>query len=339
MAGSKITGYAALQPGAVLTPFFYEPLPLKKNEVRIAITHCGLCGTDVQAIDDVYSVFKFPFMPGHEIVGYIKETGSEVQENRIGERVGVGWQGRSCGQCEWCINGDVQLCMETAENGSWTPYGGFSTSITVQEDFAYTLPQEMPSEVAAVMMCAGFTVYSALSRNYSASSKRIGIVGIGGLGHLAIQFAKAMGYEVTAISSSLKKREEAIEMGAQRFLDVSDLKALEQMAYYFDLLYITAHGGFVWGEMLEILRKRGKIILSAFPKIECGSVDLVSHELSIVGSFLGTQEEMREMLEFFVLHNVQPKIELMPMSKVNQAIEKLRQNKAHYRIVLVNDIA
>jgi len=227
--------------------------------------------------------------------------------------------------------------MDVVNNGSWTPYGGFSTSITVQDDFAYTLPEEMPSEVAAVMMCAGFTVYSALSRNYSKSSKKIGIVGIGGLGHLAIQFAQVMGFEVTAISSSLKKREEAIEMGAQNFLLVSDLTELEKMAYYFDLLYLTAHGGIAWGEMLEMLRKRGKIILSGFPKIDVGSVDLVSHELSIVGSFLGTQEEMIEMLKFSVMHDIQPKIEQMPMSQVNQAIDRLRQHKAHYRIVLVND--
>ncbi len=339
MSGSIITGFAALKPGAVLTPFSYEPQPLKKNEVRIDITHCGLCGSDIQAIDDVYSVFNFPFVPGHEVVGTISEIGSDVQKSRLGERVGVGWQGRSCGECKWCNQGDVQLCMDVVNNGTWTPYGGFSTSITVQDDFAYRLPQEMPSDMAAVMMCAGFTVYAALSRNCSSSSQKLGIVGIGGLGHLAIQFAKAMGYEVTAISSSLSKREEALELGAQRFLDSNDRTALRQLEFYFDLLYITAHGGFSWGEMLEMLRKRGRVILSGFPRINFSSVDLVSHELSIIGSFLGSQEEMREMLKFSALNNIQPKIELMPLSQVNQAIERLRQNKAHYRIVLVNDAA
>jgi alcohol/geraniol dehydrogenase (NADP+) len=338
MSDSEIMGYIALEPGAELTPFSYESPPLKKNEVRIAITHCGLCGSDIQAIDDVYSVFKFPFMPGHEIVGYITEIGSDVKENRLGERVGVGWQGRSCGHCDWCNQGDVQLCMDVVNNGTWTPYGGFSTSITVQDDFAYSLPAEMSSEVAAVLMCAGFTVYSALSRNYLSPSQKIGIIGIGGLGHLAIQYAKAMGYEVTAISSSLRKREEAIELGAQRFLNVNDHAALRKLEFYYDLLYITAHGGIAWEEMLEMLRKRGKVILSGFPEINVGSVDIVSHELIIVGSFLGTQEEMREMLKFSVAHKIQPMIEVMPMSKVNQAIEKLRQNKAHYRIVFVNDI-
>ncbi len=336
MSGSQILGYAALQPGAVLTPISYDPPHLKNNEVRIAITHCGLCGSDVQAIDDVYAVFDFPFMPGHEVVGTICEIGSEVQTNRLGKRVGVGWQGRSCGHCKWCNQGDVQLCSDTANNGTWTPYGGFSTSITVQDDFAFALPQEMSSSTAAVLMCAGFTVFSALGRNYLSSPQKLGIVGIGGLGHLAIQYANAMGYEVTAISSSPRKREEALELGAQRFINVNDRASLRDLEFYFDLLYITAHGGFAWGEMLEMLRKRGKVILSGFPRIDVGSVDLVTHELSIVGSFLGTQEEMQEMLKFSVIHNIQPKIELMPLSQVNQAIEKLRQNKAHYRIVLVN---
>jgi len=276
-------------------------------------------------------------MPGHEIVGTITETGSGVQKNRMGERVGVGWQGRSCGQCEWCKKGEVQLCMDVVNNGTWTPYGGFSSSITVQDDFAYTLPQDMPSEAAAVLMCAGITDYSALSRHCLSSPQKIGIVGIGGLGHLAVQFAKAMGHEVTALSSSPGKREEALAMGANRFLHVKDHAALNQMAYYFDLPYMTSHGGVAWVEMLQLLKKRGKLILSGFPSINFIPVDLVSHELCIIGSFLGNQEEMREMLEFSVLHNIQPKIELMPMSEVNQAFEKLRQGQAHYRIVLVND--
>jgi len=338
MSGSRITGYAALKQGAMLTPFSYDPPRLKKNEVRIAITHCGLCGSDIQGIDDVYKIVEYPFVPGHEVVGHISEVGSEVPHSRIGERVGVGWQGRACMCCEWCLKGDVHLCMDVAENGSWSPYGGFSSSIVVEDGFAYPLPEEMPPEDAAVLMCAGFTVFTALSRNCTLPSLKIGIVGMGGLGHLAIQFAKAMGYEVTAISSSPGKREEALTLGANRFIAVSDKAALNQAEYYFDLLYITAHGGIAWGDMMKILKKKGKLVLSGFPQVNLSSVDLVSHELSIVGSFLGTQAEMREMLNFSFAHNIKPILELMPMSQVNQAIEKLRQNKVRYRIVLVNDI-
>jgi len=336
--GSKIMGYAALEPGALLTPFYYDPPSLKDNEVRIEISHCGLCGSDIQAIDDVYAVFDFPFVPGHEVVGHISEVGAQVPESRIGERVGVGWQGRACGKCKWCLEGDEYLCIATAENGTWTPYGGLSSSVNVQQDFAYPLPDAMPSEAAAVIMCAGFTVYSALSRCFAFPSQRIGIVGIGGLGHLAIQFAKAMGYEVTAISSSPGKQEEALALGADKFLDISDKTALAQAEFYFDSLLITSHGGILWEEMLKMLTKKGTLILAAFPQVDFIPVDFVTHELSIVGTFLGRREEMHQMLRFAALHGISPMIELMKMSQVNQAIEKLKDNKARYRIVLVNDI-
>jgi len=261
MDGSKISGYAALTKGAMLTPFTYDPPPLGEHDVRINITHCGLCGTDIQGIENYYQIVKYPFVPGHEIVGHIIEVGKAVSSSRLGERVGAGWQGKACGQCKWCLKGDVHLCMKVADNGTWSPYGGFSSSVVVDEGFAYPLPEGMPSEVAAVMMCAGVTVYTALHRYCSAPSLRIGIVGIGGLGHLAIQFAKAMGYEVTAISSSPHKRAEAISLGADWFMAVSDQAALDKAANHFDLLYVTAHGGIAWEEMLAILKRKGKLIL------------------------------------------------------------------------------
>jgi len=337
MENTMNIGYAALTKGAQLTRFIYKAPPLKQNEVRIAITHCGLCGTDIQGIDNYYQIVDYPFVPGHEIVGIITEAGSAVSPSRIGERVGVGWQGRSCMQCEWCLKGDVHLCMEVAENGSWTPYGGFSSSITVEDGFAYPLPPEIPSEVAAVLMCAGITVYTALKKFYASPSLNIGIIGIGGLGHLAITFAKAMGYKVTAISSSPHKCEEALTLGADWFIDSSNRAALGKMEFSFDLLFVTAHGGFVWERMLKILKKKGKVVLLGFPDINVDSVDLVAHELSIEGSFVGNQNNMRDMLQFAQKHAIRPMIEVMPMSHVNEAIKRLKQNQAHYRIVLQND--
>lgn len=338
MTGSMNSGFAALSRGAVLTPFTYEPPPLKANEVRIGITHCGLCGTDIQGIDNYYQIVNYPFVPGHEIVGHISEVGALVPRGRIGERVGVGWQGRACMKCEWCLQGEVNLCMNVARNGTWEPFGGFSTSINVQEGFAYPIPDAMPSEVAAVLMCAGITVYSALHKYATAPSLKIGIVGIGGLGHLAIQFARAMGCEVTSISSSPAKRDEALSLGAHDFVVSSDQDTLDSLAYNFDLLLVTAHGGVKWARMLEILKKQGKLILAGFPDLNLDSIDLVAHELSITGSFLGTQADMRDMLRFAQVHHIQPMIEVMPMSKVNEAIERVKQNQARYRIVLVNDL-
>lgn len=338
MADVKIHGFAAMQPGSILTPYSYDQPLLKKNEVRVSVSHCGICGTDLHAIDDDYSVFDFPFVAGHEVVGTIIEVGTGVSESRLGERVGVGWQGRACGHCKMCLQGDVHLCMDVINNGSWTPYGGFSTSIVVQDGFAYPVPEDMASETAAVMMCAGLTVYSALLKLPHKDSQRIGIVGIGGLGHLAIQFSKAMGYEVTAISYSPRKQAEALSFGADHFIDSSNSAALSQFYDYFDILLLTAYGKIDWDNMFAFLKRKGKIILVAFPEVNLDPVDLVVHELSIIGSFVGKPEEMREMLAFSAANNIKPMIELMPMSEINEAIRKVRQNKAHYRIVLVNDL-
>lgn len=337
MERSMVMGYAALARGEPLLPHSYEMPDLGDSEVRVAITHCGLCSTDIQAIDDFYEITDYPFIPGHEIVGKVCETGKTVSKLKVGDRVGIGWQGRCCTKCEWCLSGDVNLCQEVVDNASWKPYGGFSSSITVDEGFAYQLPDGLPSETAAVLMCAGISVFNPLRHFRIEVPQRIGIIGVGGLGHLAIQFAKALGYEVTAISSSPEKKEEAAKLGADRFLVAADRDARRQLAYYFDLLLGTAHGGVKWEEMLEMLKKRGKLLLVGFPELNFKPIDLVAHELSICGSFLGNQTDMRQMIQFAHGHNIQPMIELMPMSRINEAIQRVRENKARYRIVLEND--
>jgi len=337
MNSSTIMGYAALANGQSLEPYTYAKPKLGEHEVRIAITHCGLCFTDIQAIDNFYHISKYPFMPGHEIVGQVSEVGKTVTELKEGDRVGIGWQGRACMKCEWCLHGDVNLCQEIVSTAAWTPYGGFSTSIAVDACFAYQLPECMPSEVAAVLMCAGISVFTPLRANSSKPISRIGIIGVGGLGHLAIQYAKALGYEVTAISSSPSKEEEALALGADQFIVAGDQNAIRKVAYYFDFLLCTSHGGIDWESMLEILRKKGKLILVGFPEMTLRPIDLVAHQLSICGSFLGTQTDMREMLLFSQAHAIQPIVEIMPMSQINTAIERLKENKARYRIVLVND--
>lgn len=336
MNTSKVTGYATLEKGDSLLPYEYDPPALRDHEVRIEITHCGICATDIQAIDDFYDITEYPFVPGHEIVGTIVETGTAVSSTRIGERVGAGWQGRACRHCEWCRKGLVNLCQDVVQNAVWKPFGGFSSSIIVDAEFTYPLPEEMPSEVGAVLMCAGISVFTPLYHNLEAHQQRIGIMGIGGLGHLAIQYASKLGYEVTAISTSPGKREEAMAFGADQFLVITDREQERKFGYYFDLLLCTAHGRVDWESTLELLKKRGSVILVGFPEMHLRPVDLVAHELSISGSFLGLPSDMREMLHFSQEHGIRPMIEVMPMVEVNQAILKLRENKARYRIVLSN---
>ena len=231
-----IHGHAAKAAGQRLEPFAYEQPPLGESEVRVSVTHCGVCYSDVQAIDDFYGITTYPFVPGHEIVGHVSELGPEATGLRKGERVAIGWQGRSCGKCEWCLRGDEQLCVDVEKNGVWFPHGGFSSSVVADSRFVYPAPDSMPSEHAAVLMCAGITVFSALRNHSAGPSTRVGVIGVGGLGHLAIQFARALGCRVTAFSSSPEKREEALGFGADEFVSVGDRSSLKQRETSYDLL-------------------------------------------------------------------------------------------------------
>jgi len=339
MSDSKVLGYAAKEVGQPLELFEYAPPDLGENDVRVSVTHCGVCHTDIHAIENYYGITAFPFVPGHEIVGYVSAVGPTVSGLKEGDRVGIGWQGRSCMQCEWCLKGEEQLCMDIVPSGTWVPYGGFSSSIVVDSRFAYSLPDAMSSKVAAVLMCAGITVYSPL-RSYAARPvQKIGIIGVGGLGHLALQFARALDYEVTAISSSPEKKEQALAFGADHFIVSDDQISLEQVMFGFDLLLCTASGGMNWEALLNTLKKNGRLVLLGFPDVALNSTNLVARQLSITGSFLGNRATMREMLEFAQEHGIKPKVELMPMTKVNEAIQRVKENKARYRIVLVNETA
>jgi uncharacterized zinc-type alcohol dehydrogenase-like protein len=338
MSSSGVKGYAAMALGQPLEPLTYPAPQLGEHDVQVSVSHCGVCFTDIHAIDDYYAITTFPFVPGHEIVGYVEARGRMVSGLEEGDRVGIGWQGRSCTRCEWCTQGEEQLCQDIAKMGTWERHGGFASSVTVDGRFAYPLPAAMSSDVAAVLMCAGIAVYSPL-RTYAAGPRlNVGILGVGGLGHLAIQFAHALGYEVTALSSSPAKASEAIAFGADHFVVTGDRDRMRPIDYAFDLVLCTAHGDLDWEELLMTLRKRGRLILVGFPELSTNSTDVVAHELSITGSFLGNRAAMREMLSFAQAHGVAAQVEQMAMVDVNDAIRRLKENRARYRIVLTNDI-
>jgi uncharacterized zinc-type alcohol dehydrogenase-like protein len=346
MSRSTFVGYSAQAPGERLEPVPCQAPELKDGEVRVEVTHCGVCHTDIHGVDGDFGVFSFPLVPGHEIVGQVTELGAAVAGLKVGDRVGIGWQGRCCGKCEWCRAGDEHLCLQIADCGTWSPYGGFASSVVVDGRFAYLLPADMAPEVAAVLMCAGIAVYPPLRKYTAGVSARVGIVGIGGLGHLALQFAKALGCEVTALSSSPGKEEEARTFGADHFLLTTDQGAMEEKEFGFDLLVCTAQSGNDWGNLVMVLTKNGRLVLPAFAPIDLpligGSgagpiVDFVAHQVSITGSFLGNRADTLEMLAFAEAHSISPRIELMPMAQVNEAMLRVRQNQARYRVVLVND--
>ena len=331
---SSVHGWAAMALGRPLEPLTYEAPRLGEHDVRVAVSHCGICFTDLHAIDDYYGITAFPFVPGHEIVGFVEARGGGVSGLDVGQRVGIGWQGRCCGRCTWCDHGEEQLCYDIANAGTWERHGGFASSVTVDAGFAYALPGAMPSEVAAVLMCAGIAVYGPLRAHAAETLRSVGIYGVGGLGHLAIQFAHALGCEVTALSSSPDKESEARALGADDFIVIGERSRMRRLDYAFDLVLCTAHGDVDWEELLRTLDKRGRLVLVGFPEVSMNSTDLVAHELSINGAFLGNRATMREMLGFAQEHGVTPRIEQQPLASVNDAIRRLKENRVRYRLVL-----
>jgi uncharacterized zinc-type alcohol dehydrogenase-like protein len=272
-------------------------------------------------------------------VGHITELGSNVKDLKMGDRVAVGWQGRCCNQCKWCRNGEENLCKDIENCATWDPYGGFSSAIIVDSNFAYRIPEGMAPEDAAVLMCAGISVYAPLKSYTTGDSPTVGVIGIGGLGHLAIQFAKALGCKVTALSSSPEKKAEAFEFGAENFLNINDQSQLDMARGSMDLLLYTSHGKGDWTSLLDCLKTRGRLVVIGFSDepVTFEPLELIVNQLSITGSLIGSRESMKEMLTFAHQHGIKPKIELMPMSQVNDALQRLKENKARYRIVLIRE--
>src|SRR5438477_10141571 len=226
---SEIHGLGVHAAGAQLLAYKYDPGALGAGEVEIKISHCGICHSDVHLIDNDWGFSKYPFIPGHEIVGTVVAMGADVRNHAIGQRVGVGWQADSCGICEWCRQGDEHLCAKSQPTCVGRN-GGFADKVRVNSKFAIPVPEALESENAAPLMCGGITVYSPLRNHGVRPSSRVGVIGIGGLGHLGIQFAKAFGAEVTAFSTSKDKEEEARKLGAHNFVNTRDTGALKKIA-------------------------------------------------------------------------------------------------------------
>jgi uncharacterized zinc-type alcohol dehydrogenase-like protein len=334
---SEIHGYAVHAAGAQLLPYKFDSGELKANEVEIRISHCGICYSDVHLIDNDWGISKYPFIPGHEVVGAVVAVGSDVRNLKVGERVGVGWQADSCGICEWCRRGEEHLCAQ-AQPTCVGRNGGFADKIRVNWRFAIPLPQELESESAAPLLCAGVTVYSPL-RNYGVRpSSRVGIIGIGGLGHIGIQFAKAFGAEVTAFSTSKDKEEEAKELGAHHFVNTRDTGALKKVMGSFDLLLSTANADQEWASYVSALRPNGVLCLVGAPPkaMQLQVPPLIGGQRAVSGSSTGSPKDLYEMLDVAARHGVKAITEPFSMSKANEAVVKVKKNQVRYRAVLAN---
>ena len=334
---SEIHGLAVHAAGAQLLPYKFDPGELQANEVEIKISHCGVCHSDVHLIDNDWGFSKYPFIPGHEIVGTVLAVGSNVKDRAVGERVGVGWQADSCGICEWCRQGDEHLCAQSQPTCVGRN-GGYADKIRVNSRFAIPVPEVLESENVAPLLCGGITVYSPLRNHGVRPSSRVGIIGIGGLGHLGIQFAKAFGAEVTAFSTTKEKEAEARKLGAHNFVNTRDTGALKKIAGSFDLLLSTVSADQDWQAYVAALRPKGMLcIVGASPSpMQIQAFPLIGQQKAISGSPTGSPRDLHEMLDVAARHGVKAITERFPMAKANDAVAKAKKNQVRYRAVLAN---
>jgi len=332
----SIRAYAAMGRGQRLEPFTYEPPPLGPEDVEIAVTHCGICHSDIHMIDDDWKSSRYPLVPGHEVIGTVSALGSAVKHLSKGVRVGVGWQSGSCMECEWCVQGD-ETCCPKQQGTIVGRHGGFAAAVRVDGRFAFPLPEAMDSETAAPLFCGGATVYTPL-KEHARPMSRVGVIGIGGLGHMAIQFAHAFGCEVTAFSTSSNKKEEAKRLGAHHFVCTSDDDRMRLAVASIDLLVSAVTVDLNWEQWVSILRPKGTLLLvGASPgKLDIAAGSLLVGKKAVRGSVIGSRSTIREMLEFAARHGVKAQTEVVPLSQANTAIDRVRANRARYRMVLKN---
>ena len=329
------TGWAAMAPRAPLEPYRFDPGPLGAEEVEVRVEYCGICHSDQSMIDNEWGNARFPFVPGHEVVGTVVRLGEQVRGLKLGQRVGIGWYKGSCMHCHSCMEGSHQLCG-TVKPTIVGSNGGFADRLRAHWAWAIALPDSLDPALAGPLFCAGSTVFAPLLELGVKPTDRVGVVGIGGLGHLALGFLNAWGCEVTAFTSSLSKQDEAKRLGAHRVLASTDSEALKAAAGSLDLLLVTASADLDWNALIGTLAAKGRlhfvgIVPSAIP---VHVFSLIPRQRSLSGSPVGSPASMASMLAFCARHQILPQVELFPMSQVNQAIDHLRAGKARYRVVL-----
>lgn len=331
----SFNGWAAVAPGAPLQPHSYEPGPLRAEEVEIAVEYCGICHSDQSMIDNEWGSTHYPFIPGHEVVGSIVALGAAVRGLAVGQRVGIGWYKESCMHCTTCMGGMHNLC-DSVQPTIVGSHGGFADRLRAHWAWAVPVPETLDPALVGPLFCAGSTVFSPLLEYGIKPTDHVGVVGIGGLGHLALRFLNAWGCAVTAFTSSAGKEAEAKALGAHQVVLSNDKKALKKIASSLDFLLVTASADLDWNPLLGTLRAKGRlhfvgIIPSSIPVHVFG---LIPQQKTLSGSPVGSPSTMASMLEFCARHQIVPQVEQFPLSQVNAALEHLRAGKARYRIVL-----
>lgn len=333
----KTIGYAATEPGGQLKEFEYDLGPIGAHQVDVKVETCGICHSDMSMLDNEWGMTTYPFVPGHEIIGTIEAIGSHVKHLNIGQRVGVGWESASCGTCESCMTGHQNLCASSIPT-VLGPYGGFSERVRANAEFAIPIPATLDPAAAGPLLCGGITVFSPMIENDVKPFHRVGVIGIGGLGHLAIKFLRAWGCEVTAISQSPEKEPDAKRFGAHNFVNSSDPAELMKYANSFNYIISTVNKLPDLTNYLITLRPKGKLVLVGVvvEPIQFGMFPLLFGEKVIASGAVGSPAAIATMLDFAARHNILPLTETFKFSQLNEAIKKLREGKIRYRAVLTH---
>ena len=330
----QVQAYAAHEAGGELKPYEFELGTLKYDEVDVDVQYCGICHSDLSMLHNDWRNTVYPFIPGHEIVGTIIAKGDGVKHLEIGQTVGVGWTAYSCLTCEHCMGGDHNLC---AQSGGTIVgrHGGFADKVRVQSAWAIPIPDGVDLKAAGPLFCGGITVFNPLLINKVSPLASVGVVGIGGLGHMALAFLKAWGCEVTAFSTSPEKETEARQLGAHHFVSTHDKDAVKKLSGSFDMILDTVNVELDWNTYLRALKPKGVLhIVGVAPKIEARIGAFMGKQSSITGSPTGSPNGIKSMLKFVARHNIKPMIEPYKFDQVNEALEHLRTGKPRYRIVL-----
>ncbi len=331
----KVNALAVNQPNEKLKPFTYELGELGSEDIDVKVLYCGICHSDMSMMNNEWGLTQYPIVPGHEIVGEVLGVGSSVKNIKVGDNVGIGWLSSSCMSCSECMSGDHNLCA----NGEGTiigRHGGFSEYVRSHWSWAIPIPDGMDLSKTGPLLCGGITVFSPMYLSNIKPTDSVGVIGIGGLGHLAIKFLKHWGCEVIAFSSNSSKEAEILEMGASKVINSKDSKQLEMVSGKLKFILNTTNVSLDWNSYLSALSPKGKLhtVGAVLEPMEIPAFSLIMGDKSVGGSPVGSPELIRLMLEFCKRHNIYPDVEEFPMNMANEAVEHLKEGKARYRVVL-----
>lgn len=332
---TTVHGWAAKEAGAALEPFEYELGDIGPGEVDIRVESCGICHSDLSMLDNEWGMTAYPFVPGHEVVGTIAEVGEGVRHLAKGDRVGLGWFSGSCMTCRTCMSGDHNLCAQN-ESTIVARHGGFADRVRCSSEWAIKLPGGVEPISAGPLFCGGITVFNPIVQMGVKPTDRVGVIGIGGLGHMALAFLNKWGCEVTAFTSTGSKAEEAKAFGAHRVVNSRSDEAIEAEAGRFDFILSTVNVPLNWEAYINALAPRGTlhVVGAVLEPIPVGAFSVIMQQRSVAGTPLGSPATTADMLDFCARHEIKPTIETFKMSDVNDAFEHLKAGKARYRIVL-----